>query len=447
MSRKHLLLKGAFILTLTGFATRFMGFFFRIFLSHTFGEEGVGLYQLIFPVYALCFSLTCSGIQTALSRCVAGRIASGREAEARELLRAAILLTLTASCCCALFLQRFSGWIAQTFLQEPRCSQFLVILSYAFPFAALHSCIVGYYLGRRSTRVPAVSQLIEQAVRILSVFLFCQIGIKSGAPFGISVAVAGLVMGEIASSAYSLQMLRSREPSSPRKKRPFSLPPVRWRALRELVSFSLPLTASRVSLNILQSVEAVSIPLCLQAYGMTSQEALSIYGVLTGMALPLILFPSAITNSLSTMLLPTVAQIQAARNRQGLARIIRQSVSSCVLLGCLCQVTLLAFGEWLGRFLFHSPLAGSFILTLSWICPFLYVNNTLVSILNGLGKTVRTFLINASSLALRIGGVFLLIPVFGIKGYLWGLLASQIWVFGICLLCLPGRKKADQRDS
>ena len=90
---------------------------------------------------------------------------------------------------------------------------------------------------------------------------------------------------------------------------------------------------------------------------------------------------------------------------------------------------------------------GSFILTLSWICPFLYVNNTLVSILNGLGKTVRTFLINASSLALRIGGVFFLIPVFGIKGYLWGLLASQIWVFGICLLCLPGRKKADQRDS
>ena len=195
MSRKHLLLKGAFILTLTGFATRFMGFFFRIFLSHTFGEEGVGLYQLIFPVYALCFSLTCSGIQTALSRCVAGRIASGREAEARELLRASILLTLTASCCCALFLQRFSGWIAQTFLQEPRCAQFLVILSYAFPFAALHSCIVGYYLGRRSTRVPAVSQLIEQAVRILSVFLFCQIGMKIGAPFGISVAVAGLVMG------------------------------------------------------------------------------------------------------------------------------------------------------------------------------------------------------------------------------------------------------------
>ena len=73
MSRKRAIIKGTFILTLTGFATRFMGFFYRIFLSHTFGEEGVGLYQLVFPIYALCFSLTSAGIELALSRCEIGR--------------------------------------------------------------------------------------------------------------------------------------------------------------------------------------------------------------------------------------------------------------------------------------------------------------------------------------------------------------------------------------
>lgn len=62
MSRKQVLIKGTIILTLTGFATRFMGFFYRIFLSHTFGEEGVGIYQLIFPIYAMGFSLTSAGI-------------------------------------------------------------------------------------------------------------------------------------------------------------------------------------------------------------------------------------------------------------------------------------------------------------------------------------------------------------------------------------------------
>ena len=81
MTHKQAIMKGTFILTLTGFATRFMGFFYRIFLSHTFGEEGVGLYQLVFPIYTLCFSLTSAGIELALSRCVATRIAQGQPKE------------------------------------------------------------------------------------------------------------------------------------------------------------------------------------------------------------------------------------------------------------------------------------------------------------------------------------------------------------------------------
>ena len=79
MSRKRTILKGTFILTLTGFTTRFMGFFYRIFLSHTFGEEGVGLYQLIFPIYALGFSLTCAGVELALSRSVARCMTKGQK--------------------------------------------------------------------------------------------------------------------------------------------------------------------------------------------------------------------------------------------------------------------------------------------------------------------------------------------------------------------------------
>ena len=97
MSRKRAIIKGTFILTLTGFATRFMGFFYRIFLSHTFGEEGVGIYQLVFPIYALCFSLTCAGIETALSRCVAARAARGKDKEAKDLLYTSLAFTVTAS--------------------------------------------------------------------------------------------------------------------------------------------------------------------------------------------------------------------------------------------------------------------------------------------------------------------------------------------------------------
>ncbi len=128
MSVKRTILKGTVILTLTGFATRFMGFFYRIFLSHTFGEEGVGLYQLIFPVYALCFSLTSAGIETALARCVAKRASVGKKKEARTLLVTAMALSASLSVIVMLVLQRYAGAVAAQFLQEERCTDLIIIL-------------------------------------------------------------------------------------------------------------------------------------------------------------------------------------------------------------------------------------------------------------------------------------------------------------------------------
>lgn len=433
MSRKRTILKGTFILTLTGFTTRFMGFFYRIFLSHTFGEEGVGLYQLIFPIYALGFSLTCAGVELALSRGVARCMTKGQKKEARELLNAAMLLTISASFAVTLFLQKYADVIALHFLHDTRCAPLLVILSYLFPFAAVHSCICGFYFGQKQTRIPAVSHLIEQFIRITSVCLLYMYGLRHGISFHISIAVAGLVAGEAASSIFCCRSVRVK-----RKER-VALPSFLHNCaghIKELLFLSLPLTGSRVMLNILQSIEAVSIPLRLQLYGMTVKESVSTYGVLTGMALPCILFPSAITNSVSTMLLPTVAEIQTMKDHKKLTELVRKVTWSCILLGSVCCIFLLTLGNWMGATLFHSPAAGDFIETLAWMCPFLYTNNTLLSTINGIGKTNLSFLINAASLGIRIAGVFFLIPAFGIAGYLWGLLASQLSVFFFCFLYL-----------
>lgn len=433
MSRKHAILKGTFILTATGFATRFMGFFYRIFLSHTFGEEGVGLYQLVFPVYALGFSLTTAGIQLALSRCVARYVTQGRKKDARELLLSSLAITLLLSCISTLFIQRYAVTLAAEVLHDPRCADLLVILSYALPFAAVHSCICGYYFGLKQTGIPAVSQLIEQTARILGVYLLYLYGVRHNIQFSIAIAVVGLVAGEVISSVFCLNAITGKDGLNTRLHPDL---PSCLRHTRELLVLSVPLTASRVLLNILQSIEAISIPLRLQAYGMSTKEALSTYGVLTGMALPCILFPSAITNSVSTMLLPTVAEIQAAGNSKEMERLIKKVTYSCIFLGSACCVFLLCFGKWFGNVLFHSPMAGNFIITLAWMCPFLYTNNTLLSMINGIGKTTLSFFINTLSLGIRIISVLLLIPLTGIQGYLWGLLASQLCIFLFCLCYL-----------
>lgn len=200
-----------------------------------------------------------------------------------------------------------------------------------------------------------------------------------------------------------------------------------YRNLKELLPLSIPLTANRVLINLLQSIEAISIPGRLQRFGLGTSEALSLYGVLNGMALPCILFPSAVTSSISIMLMPTVAEIQATDDQGEMMDIIKKVTGACFTLGLFCCLAFLLFGSWIGVALFGSRTASvKFILTLAWICPFLYTNSALSSVINGLGKTSSTLFVNTFSLLIRIAGVFYAIPRFGIQGYLWGLLISQL---------------------
>lgn len=431
--QKHPIIKGAFILTMTGFITRFIGFFYRIFLSRTFGEESVGLYQLIFPIYALGFSLTAAGIETAISRCVASKVSLGKASHAKEILYTGISISIALSCLATFFLQRHSAFIAEQFLNEPRCESLLVILSYAFPFASIHSCICGYYFGLKQTKIPAISQLIEQITRVLSMYILYLFFIKHSLNAGIIIAVIGLTIGEIASSFFCIQVINSKKSGT------ISIPSFLSGYtchMKELLLLSVPLTCNRVLLNILQSIESVSIPLQLQTFGFSTSESLSTYGVLTGMALPCVLFPSAITNAVATMLLPTIAEIQALNNRKEMTSVVKKVSVLCFSLGCFCCIFLLLFGRLAGNILFHSRLAGEFIITLAWICPFLYTNSNFISIINGLGYTMISFLFNTLGLIIRIGSVFFLIPFLGIRGYLWGLLGSQLFTFLCCLTFL-----------
>ncbi len=309
--------------------------------------------------------------------------------------------------------------------------ELLVIISYALPCAAVHSCICGYSFGLQKASLPAISQLIEQTLRILFVICLFFFMKQSGRVPSIQIAAAGIVVGEFASALFSSRFL-SKQGSSSQRPVLSSL----TKNLRELLSLSIPLTANRTAVTLLQSVEAASIPACLKLSGMSTSEALSMYGVLTGMALPCILFPSAITSSVGTVLMPAVSAAQASKNRESIARLLKKAVGSCLILGLSSCLFFLIFGNFIGTILFHSSSAGKFIITLAWICPFMYTNTALMSAINGLGKTAFTFLINLIGLLVRIAGVFLAIPRFGIQGYLWGLLISQLIVSALAFLVL-----------
>jgi len=430
---RHPLITGTILLTITGLISRAIGFYYRIYLTRLFGEEGMGIYQLLSPVLALSFSLTGAGFQTAISKIVAEYTASNKRSHRSPLL-AGLSVSLPLSCVCGGILYYFAEEIAVRLLMEVRTAPMLRILAPSIPLSAVHACFNGYFYGKKKAGVPALSQLAEQLTRVGCVFFLAHQAVLQGRSPNISIAVWGLSVGELVSMLVAWAALKWQMPT--------------WRDVspalyRNLMGMVFPLTANRMVLNLLQSVESISIPAKLTLFGYTHANALSVYGVLTGMAMPLIFFPNALTGSMAVLLLPMISESYALGELKSVKNSVRRTIQYCALMGGACMLGFVLLGRRMGTLLFHSSLAGHFITTLGFICPFIYLDTTLSSILQGLGMAGKIFLMNACCLLLRLSFVLFMVPHYGIAGYLWGLLASQLLLCILYLLCLRNFMHSD----
>ncbi|GAA4655137.1 polysaccharide biosynthesis protein [Anaerocolumna aminovalerica] len=428
MSKSNLI-KGTAILTIAGLLTRLIGFFYRIYLSNAMGAELIGVYQLVFPVYGICFTIYASGIQTAISTMVATELGKKHYKNIPKILKIGMVLSVGIALLLSVLIYFNSETIASNILMEPSSASSLKILAYVFPFCGMTACINGYYYGLKKAGVPATTQLLEQTVRVITVYVLAG-ALGGGNPkVTCELAVLGIVIGEIFSDLYNIISLfctsASREVNKLSKISGFV--EIRNRSLANvLVKLALPLTGNRLLISILHSVEAIIIPSMLKKHGLSNSEALSVYGTLTGMSIPFIMFPSAITNSLSVLLLPTISEAQASRNYDTIRKTSALSIKYSILIGILSMGVFLTFGKELGNVIFNNELAGDLLMTLAWMCPFLYITTTLSSIINGLGKAHLTF---ANSIVGHATGILLilwLVPRDGIRGYLISLLISQL---------------------
>lgn len=432
---KNNLLKGTFILTIAGLITRVLGFFYKIYLSRILTTETLGIYQLIFPVYGLCFTLYASGIQTALSTLVAAHYGKKNDitkekragTSIKDILQIGFLSSLSIALVCSNVVYYFSDFIACNLIREEACRGSLEILAYVFPFCSITSCINGYYYGRKKAAVPAVTQLLEQIARILFVCIFAIFFGKNNIELTCEIAVWGIVTGEIVSCLFNLFSLLISLHTE--KKHTFVLNDKKQSSyflFKQLMKLATPLTANRFFINLLHSIEAVLIPYMLKCYGYSNEAALSIYGVLTGMSMAFISFPSTITNSLSVLLLPSVSEAKSKNDYHYIQSAAETSIKYTLLIGTFSTGIFLIYGSYMGNLFFNSQLAGDFLMVLSWLCPFLYLATTFGSIINGLGNTYTTFFNSTIGLGIRIAFICLFIPKAGIKGYLVGLLVSQL---------------------
>lgn len=422
-SKRKSILQGAVILTAAGIITRVLGFVYRIYMSKTIGAEGMGLFQLIMPLYSLAWSIACSGITTTVTKLIAAENAKKEHGNIKRLVSAALAMTVSAGIVLAIVMFFGAEFIGAGIFNEPRTVIPIKLLAVAIPFMAAGSGIRGYFSGLQEMHVPAISQVLEQCVRMAVIYLMAQSFIERGLEFACAAAVIGIVAGEALSFLYVLNRYRSRT-----LKRSFNekKPIITLRAaIGTILPMALPLTLNRITGSLLGTLENVLIPRSLQAFGMSSSEAIASYGRITGMTMPLIFFPSVFLLSLSTSIVPAVSEA-AAVNRVGrLSGILSKALLFSVIVGIGAAAVFAVLPEELGLVIYNQHI-GETLFALAFLCPFIYLNTTLGGILNGLGEQKIIFRNNLISSAINIVYVIFLVPRFGIKAFAAGLMTASV---------------------
>ncbi len=418
MSSKQLI-RGTIILTTAGILTRILGFGYKIFLSNRIGAKGLGIYQLVFSVYVICHTIYCSGIQTVISKETAA-IGNNHKNEQVNFLFHALILSLSAALFLSGIVYASSGFIANRLLLEPECSVYIKTISFVFPFSAITCCINGYHYGLKATKIPSVCQLVEQILRITVVVIIVFTGIPSVSRSCL-LAVIGLIAGEIAACIFSCFTWKN--PAG-------YILHLSSKILMRVLPPSFLLTLNRLLINVLSTIESALIPYLLRCSGLSQSQSLSVYGTLTGMSLPVILFPTAVSLAFSIMLLPEISGAWASGSVKKVTYTTDCVIALSAITGVFSMCFFYVFGKDLGLLIYSSKSSGIYMHFLSLMSPFLYISTSFSSILNGIDKTMSILINSMISILLRIAVLILFVSDYGIMSFIYGLIASQI------LLCI-----------
>lgn len=426
---------GAIVLMVAGFIVRILGFVYRIYLSNLIGAEGMGLFQLIIPLYTLIILTLTAGVSIAVSKMVAEEQAQRRFINPSRITQNAGLFVIFCGVCVSLLLYLNAGFISNVLLKDPRTYSSLILLAPCIPFIAASSALKGYFYGMQQVMPTAVSQVVEQAVKIGVIMALAGHFASSGLEFACAVAVGGTALGELANLAVLALVYNSRRKREKNKisTNGFSR---RLRILKQLVRTAVPISANRFVISIMSAVEYLLIPGMLVAGGMNYTASMQTYGRLSGMALPLIFFPGLVTTSLATTLVPAISEAVSLRNFKTVNYRISKSIQITFILGMVFTAIFMVYPNEIGNLIYRKEKIGDLLYMLSFSCVFIYLQQTLMGILNGLGRQGALLRNTVIGSAIRICFVCFMIPVYGIQSYIWGLIVSFMATAALNLLTI-----------
>lgn len=429
---KTLFIKNAAILTVTSFFIRGASMFLRIYISAKLGAQGVGLHQLILSVYTLGSGFAGSGIAAAVTRLTAAELAKGTRESARLVVRRCTAFSLAAGMLSAVVISCFARSIGSGWLSDPRTVPSIRVMALILPVISISACIRGYFTARRRIGTNSAGQFAEQTVRVsLTVILLNRL-----LPMGIEYGCLALVLTDLAAetvctcvvtAAYYIDIKRSGRCLRGSDISSCGQSPIpEAKVNRAIWDIAAPITASHYLTSLLRTVESTLVPDCLTRSEGSRVRALELFGMVKGMTLPMILFPATILTAFTSLVVPELSRSQALgcreRIRTGAQSAMRVTLTVSILAGGLFML----YAQELGEIIYHEPELGGIVFFLAPFVPLMYAECVSVAILYGLGEQRASLVYGVIDSAVRITLIALLVPRYGMNGFLTVMAVSNI---------------------
>ena len=432
MTNRNRFFANGMLLTAVGITIRTVSLFFNAFITRIIGAEGLGLYTVVMTIYAFAVTFATSGISLTVTRLVAAAIGEKRERDVSKILTGSIIYALIFSIAATAVLFFGAEFFGIVVLGDERGAVLLKILAPSLIPLALVSVFSGYFVGIRRVACNAFTQIFGQIFKIfLTVFLVLKLS-GLGVEYSAIALSLGVTLTEIMSFfVIFLQFLWDRRKKTGNH----------GAELSSVSKTALPLAFSAYIRQALLTLEHILIPKRLKAGGADATEALASYGVLHGMALPLILYPMATLSSFSGLLVPEFAERSAAGHKESLKRLASEAFSKTLVYAVATCIFLFLFSEELGYVIYDSYSAGVYIAILASVVPIMYLDHVTDSVLKGIGEQVYSMWVNITDSFLSIILVWILIPEMGILGYALCIIIMEGYNFILSLIRLFSKIK------
>ena len=426
---KLFLINGA-ILTSTSLLMKFAALIFNIYISNQIGSEAVGVFSLVMAVYLFFITVATSGLNIAVTVIVSEKFALNKNKQAIKAIRTCIFFSLLLGIAAGGLILLFSNFITSKCLHNMVSSRPLFYIAIGLPFIAMSSCISSYFTTIRKAYKNAISQVFEFTIKMFATIILLKINISNG----VEAICISLILADVISEICSFTLIFI-----------LYIIDIKLKKLEDIRSFGQRINILKIAFPVavtsyirsgLSTLKQLIIPTQLEKSGISCSRALSQYGMINGMVLPVITFPTVFTDSYSMLLIPEFSTYVAQKNYKAINYIANKIFKiTCAFTMCICSIFFI-FSNDLGLAIYNNIEIGYYFKIFTPFIFFMYMDHIIDCILKGLNKQFGVMCCNILDLSITTCFIYFLLPVLGIKGYVLSIFFSEVLNFCISLFQL-----------